>query len=145
MGIWGSHLYSVQPEKLEELIQISLRPYGGCQKQIEDTVNAICAFLEETRQLPQVICVAKVSGRLGSGLLGARRCRGHRKEERRGAEHLLGDRPWVRLASPCPLRPRVGDGYGVEPRGTALRSSSAFTPVRPAAGCLTSLFQSLNL
>lgn len=108
MGIWGSHLYSVQPEKLEELIQNSLRPYGECQKQIDDTVNAICAFLEETRQLPQVICVAKVSGRLGSGLLGARRCRGHRKEERHGAERLLGDRPWVRQASPCPLRPRVG-------------------------------------
>lgn len=81
MGIWGSHLYSTQPEKLDELIQNSLRPYGECQKQIDDSVDAICVALEETRQIPNVICVAKVSARLRPGLLGARRFRGHQKEE----------------------------------------------------------------
>ncbi|XP_029778552.1 2'-5'-oligoadenylate synthase 2 [Suricata suricatta] len=59
MGIWGSHLYSTQPEKLDELIQNSLRPRRECQQQLDDTVDAICAALEETRQIPQAICVAK--------------------------------------------------------------------------------------
>lgn len=65
MGIWASHLYSVPPEKLDELIENSLRPYGECQKHIDDTVNTICAVLQETEQIPRTISVAKVSGRLG--------------------------------------------------------------------------------
>ncbi|XP_025745346.1 2'-5'-oligoadenylate synthase 2 [Callorhinus ursinus] len=57
MGSWASHLYSVQPEKLDELIQNSLRPYGECQMQIDDTVNAICAVLQETDQIPHTMSV----------------------------------------------------------------------------------------
>uniref|UniRef100_A0A8C0KYM0 2'-5'-oligoadenylate synthetase 2 n=1 Tax=Canis lupus dingo TaxID=286419 RepID=A0A8C0KYM0_CANLU len=59
MGIWGSHLYSVQPERLDELIQNSLRPYGECQKQIDDAVDTICAALQETEQIPTVLSVVQ--------------------------------------------------------------------------------------
>ncbi|XP_035979596.2 LOW QUALITY PROTEIN: 2'-5'-oligoadenylate synthase 2 [Halichoerus grypus] len=59
MGIWASHLYTVKPEKLDELIENSLRPYGECQKQIDDTVNAICNVLQETEQIPHMISVVK--------------------------------------------------------------------------------------
>jgi len=59
MGIWASHLYTVKPGKLDELIENSLRPYGECQKQIDDTVNAICNVLQETEQIPHMISVVK--------------------------------------------------------------------------------------
>lgn len=128
MGIWGSHLYSVQPERLDELIQNSLRPYGECQKQIDDAVDTICAALQETEQIPTVLSVVQVSGRLGwgwgvgSGLPGARSFHGHQK----GSDRV-------------PSTFRV-TGLGctrlhLEPPSTeameGFRSSSAFTAVHP--------------
>lgn len=59
MGIWASNLYSVQPEKLDELIENSLRPYEECQRQIHESVNAICAFLQQTEQIFPTISVVK--------------------------------------------------------------------------------------
>lgn len=81
MGNWESHLYSVPPQKLGEFVQNSLRPFEDCQKKIDETVNTICAVLQEAEQFPLVISVAKVSTGLGSGLLGARRLHGSRKAE----------------------------------------------------------------
>ncbi|XP_036785080.2 2'-5'-oligoadenylate synthase 2 isoform X1 [Manis pentadactyla] len=59
MGNWESHLYSVPPQKLGEFVQNSLRPFEDCQKKIDETVNTICAVLQEAEQFPLVISVAK--------------------------------------------------------------------------------------
>lgn len=73
MGNWESHLYERPAQKLGEFTQDNLRPFEDCQKQIDQTVDTICAVLQEAEQLPLVTGVAEVSRRLGSGLLGPRR------------------------------------------------------------------------
>ena len=75
MENWESHLYKQPAQKLGEFIQDNLRPFEDCQKRIDQTVDTICAVLQEAEQFPMVISVAKVSRRLGSGLLGPRRQR----------------------------------------------------------------------
>lgn len=70
MGNVVQHLVSAQESDV--FIQTFLRPFEGCQKQIEEAVNTICTALQETEEFPLVTGVAKVSGGLGSRLLGAR-------------------------------------------------------------------------
>uniref|UniRef100_A0A8C6AH53 2'-5'-oligoadenylate synthetase 2 n=1 Tax=Monodon monoceros TaxID=40151 RepID=A0A8C6AH53_MONMO len=47
MGNWESHLYERPAQKLGEFTQDNLRPFEDCQKQIDQTVDTICAVLQE--------------------------------------------------------------------------------------------------
>lgn len=73
MGSWESHLYEQRSEKLEAFIQNYLRPSEDCQKDIDQSVDTICAALQEPCQSLTVTGVAKVSRWLESVLLGPRR------------------------------------------------------------------------
>ncbi|KAG5198744.1 hypothetical protein JEQ12_007340 [Ovis aries] len=59
MGSWESHLYEQPSEKLEEFIQNYLRPSEDCQKDIDQSVDTICAVLQEPCQPLTVTGVAK--------------------------------------------------------------------------------------
>ncbi|KAJ1074028.1 hypothetical protein K5549_007266 [Capra hircus] len=59
MGSWESHLYEQPSEKLEEFIQNYLRPSEDCQKDIDQSVDTICAVLQEPCQSLTVTGVAK--------------------------------------------------------------------------------------
>ncbi|XP_068419766.1 2'-5'-oligoadenylate synthase 2 isoform X1 [Eschrichtius robustus] len=59
MGNWESHLYEQPAQKLGEFIQDNLRPFEDCQKRIDQTVDTICAVLQEAEQFPMVTSVAK--------------------------------------------------------------------------------------
>ncbi|XP_059974523.1 2'-5'-oligoadenylate synthase 2 isoform X1 [Mesoplodon densirostris] len=59
MGNRESHLYEQPPQRLGEFIQDNLRPFEDCQKQIDQTVDTICAVLQEAEQFPLVTGVAK--------------------------------------------------------------------------------------
>lgn len=51
--------HPVPAQELEAFIQKSLRPFEGCQKQIDEAVNTICAALQETEEFTLVTGVAK--------------------------------------------------------------------------------------
>lgn len=57
MGNVVQHLVSAQESDV--FIQTFLRPFEGCQKQIEEAVNTICTALQETEEFPLVTGVAK--------------------------------------------------------------------------------------
>ncbi|XP_057600817.1 2'-5'-oligoadenylate synthase 2-like isoform X2 [Hippopotamus amphibius kiboko] len=59
MGNWESHLYEQPAQKLGEFIHNNLRPFEDCQKQIDQTVDTICAVLQKAEQSPLVTSVAK--------------------------------------------------------------------------------------
>ncbi|XP_065760645.1 2'-5'-oligoadenylate synthase 2-like isoform X1 [Muntiacus reevesi] len=59
MGSWESHLYEQPSEKLEEFIQNYLRPSEDCQKDIDQSVDTICAVLQKSCQSLAVTGVAK--------------------------------------------------------------------------------------
>lgn len=71
---------SMPTQELDAFIQEFLRPYEGCQKQIDKAVDTICAALHEAEEF-LVTDVVKVSRGLGSGRLGARRFTGYWKAE----------------------------------------------------------------
>ncbi|CAM9685523.1 unnamed protein product [Rangifer tarandus platyrhynchus] len=50
MGSWEAHLYEQPSEKLEEFIQNYLRPSEDCQKDIDQSVDTICAVLQKPCQ-----------------------------------------------------------------------------------------------
>lgn len=55
---------SVPAQQLGEFIQRQLKPYEGCERQIQETVGAICTVLLGVH-IPQVQGVALVSPGLG--------------------------------------------------------------------------------
>lgn len=57
MGNWA--LCSMPTQELDAFIQKSLRPLEDCQKQIDETVDTICAALHEAEELLLVTDVAK--------------------------------------------------------------------------------------
>lgn len=120
MGSWESHLYEQPPEKLEEFIQNYLRPSEDCQKDIDQSVDTICAVLQKPCQSLTVTGVAKVSRWLGSVLLGP----GRKKDLALSTCCVPG--PWVHKTSPC-LSPHSSDGMeqGVEFRGTRWESADS--------------------
>ncbi|XP_043757618.1 2'-5'-oligoadenylate synthase 2 [Cervus elaphus] len=59
MGSWKSRVYEQPSEKLEEFIQNYLRPSEDCQKDIDQSVDTICAVLQRPCQSLTVTGVAK--------------------------------------------------------------------------------------
>lgn len=55
----GNVVQPLPAQELDAFIQKSLRPFEGCQKQIDEAVNTICAALQETEEFPLVTGVAK--------------------------------------------------------------------------------------